>query len=249
MAHSEQVQPVRNAALSGPQLHWWRATEGHKTSAEETRKAYGICSPSFKQLSHNQRSWDYVWCIRLARTVGRHPRVTGSWMIGQCRRLRTESWGHSLDLRGRKSQEKGGKYKTRSFIFVLFTKYLFSSSYNLPWRHRGEYKYSSTLSLTSALDGVSGLRHAPGPFTHGKNSRYPLYIRVGGSQGRSGRRGKPRPHRGSSPGPSSLWQVAILTTLFRPTPNTTRANRSEMMGETCSTLRTWEIYEDFWSKN
>ena len=30
----------------------------------------------------------------------------------------------------------------------------------------GEYRYSSTLSLTSALDGVGGQRHAPGLGTH-----------------------------------------------------------------------------------
>jgi hypothetical protein len=34
----------------------------------------------------------------------------------------------------------------------------------------GEYKYSSTLSLTSALDGVYGQRHAPAAFPSGKKS-------------------------------------------------------------------------------
>ena len=33
----------------------------------------------------------------------------------------------------------------------------------------GEYRYSPTLSLTSALDGVGGKRHAPGRFTPGKD--------------------------------------------------------------------------------
>jgi len=32
---------------------------------------------------------------------------------------------------------------------------------------RGEQRYSFTLSLTSALDGVGGQRHAPGRFTPG----------------------------------------------------------------------------------
>jgi len=49
----------------------------------------------------------------------------------------------------------------------------------------GEYRYSSTLSLTSALDGVSGQRHAPVALPPGK-TRYPLYRRLGGLQGRSG---------------------------------------------------------------
>jgi len=57
----------------------------------------------------------------------------------------------------------------------------------------GELKYSFTLSLTSALDGVGGQRHDPD---------YPLYRRLGGPQGRSGRCGKSRPYRDSIPGPS-----------------------------------------------
>ena len=47
--------------------------------------------------------------------------------------------------------------------------------------------YSSTLSLTSALDGVGWLTPRPRHFPPGKNTRYPLYRRVGGPQGRSGR--------------------------------------------------------------
>jgi hypothetical protein len=46
--------------------------------------------------------------------------------------------------------------------------------------------YSSTLSLTSALDGASGQRHAPAALSPGK-SRCPLYRRLAGPQGRSGR--------------------------------------------------------------
>jgi hypothetical protein len=43
--------------------------------------------------------------------------------------------------------------------------------------------YSSTLSLTSALDGVGGQRHAPAALLPGK-ARYPLYGRLGEPQGR-----------------------------------------------------------------
>ena len=50
----------------------------------------------------------------------------------------------------------------------------------------GEYRYSFTLSLTSALDGVGGQRYAPAALPPGK-TRYPLYRRLGGPQGRSGR--------------------------------------------------------------
>jgi hypothetical protein len=45
--------------------------------------------------------------------------------------------------------------------------------------------YSSTLPLTFALDGVGRQRHAPTALPAGK-TRYPLYRRLGGSQGRSG---------------------------------------------------------------
>jgi len=46
--------------------------------------------------------------------------------------------------------------------------------------------YSSTVSLTSALDAVGGQRHAPAALPLGK-TRYPLYRRLDGPQGRSGR--------------------------------------------------------------
>jgi hypothetical protein len=52
--------------------------------------------------------------------------------------------------------------------------------------------YSSTLSLTSALDGVGGQTHAPATLPPGM-TRYPLYTKLGGPQGRSGRVRKIRP--------------------------------------------------------
>ena len=51
----------------------------------------------------------------------------------------------------------------------------------------GEYSYSCTLSLTSALDGGGWSTPRPGRFTPGKETRYPLYRRLGRPQGRSGR--------------------------------------------------------------
>jgi hypothetical protein len=41
--------------------------------------------------------------------------------------------------------------------------------------------HSSTLSLTSALDGVGGQRHVPAALSSGKNW-YPLHRRLGGPQ-------------------------------------------------------------------
>ena len=46
-----------------------------------------------------------------------------------------------------------------------------------------EQRYGSTLPLTSALDGVGGQHHAPAALPPGK-TRYPLYTRLGGPQGR-----------------------------------------------------------------
>ena len=46
---------------------------------------------------------------------------------------------------------------------------------------------SSTLSLTSTLDGSGWLTPRPGRFTPGKQSRYPFYRRLGGPKGRPGR--------------------------------------------------------------
>jgi hypothetical protein len=47
----------------------------------------------------------------------------------------------------------------------------------------GKYKYSSTLSLTSALGGGEWSASRPGRFAPGKKTRYPLYRRLGGPQG------------------------------------------------------------------
>jgi hypothetical protein len=61
--------------------------------------------------------------------------------------------------------------------------------------------YSSTLSLTLALDGVGGKRHAtlrPGRFTP-EMTRYPLF----GMLDQSGRVRKNSPYRNSIPGPPS----------------------------------------------
>jgi len=58
--------------------------------------------------------------------------------------------------------------------------------------------YGSTLSLTSALDGVGSQRHAPASLPPGK-TRYPLYRRLGGPEVRSGRVRKFSPAQGFDP--------------------------------------------------
>jgi hypothetical protein len=52
---------------------------------------------------------------------------------------------------------------------------------------RGEQRYSSTLSLTSVLEWAGWLALRPDRFTPDKETRYPLYRRLGKLQGRSGR--------------------------------------------------------------
>jgi hypothetical protein len=49
----------------------------------------------------------------------------------------------------------------------------------------GEYSYSSTLSLISAIDAVGGQHHAPAALPPGK-TRHPLCRRLGAPQGRCG---------------------------------------------------------------
>jgi hypothetical protein len=59
-----------------------------------------------------------------------------------------------------------------------------------PRRRLGGEEYNSYSFSTSALNGVSGQRHAPAAlYSQGKDPRYPLYRRLGGPQSRSGHRG------------------------------------------------------------
>ena len=76
--------------------------------------------------------------------------------------------------------------------------------------------HAYTLYLTSTVDGVSDQRLSQAVLPPGK-TRYPLYRRLGGPQGLSGRMKKisPSPHPDSIPGPSGPQRVEIPTELFR----------------------------------
>ena len=63
----------------------------------------------------------------------------------------------------------------------------------------GEYRYSSTLFLTSALQGGEGSASRPGRILPPEKTRYPLYRRLGGPQGRSGLVRKISPPPGFDP--------------------------------------------------
>jgi hypothetical protein len=73
----------------------------------------------------------------------------------------------------------------------------------------GEYRYSSALSLTSALDGVGGQRHAPAVLPP-RMTRYPLNRRLGGPPGRSGRVRRTSPPPGFDP--RTVQPVTSLST-------------------------------------
>ena len=77
--------------------------------------------------------------------------------------------------------------------------------------------YSSTLSLTSGPGG-GWVVSAPSLLYPLGKTQYPLYSRLGGTQGWSGQVQKISPLQNLIPGPSSPQQGAILTLLFQPTP-------------------------------
>ena len=80
------------------------------------------------------------------------------------------------------------------------------------------------LCLTSALDGGGRLAPRPGRFNPGKETRYPLYRRLGGPQGRSGRVRKISPPNGiRSPDRSALSEY--LHRLSYPGPLNFRIQR------------------------
>jgi hypothetical protein len=73
----------------------------------------------------------------------------------------------------------------------------------------GDYRYRSTLSLTSALDGDEWLTPHLGRFIPGKGTRYPLHRMLGEPGGRSGLVRKISP----SPGFDS-WTVQLVVSRY-----------------------------------
>ena len=70
--------------------------------------------------------------------------------------------------------------------------------------------------MTTALEGGEGSASRPGRSLPPGKSRYPLYRRLGGPQGRSGQVRKISPHRDSIPGPSkSMKLIAHLRLVAR----------------------------------
>jgi hypothetical protein len=104
-----------------------------------------------------------------------------------------------------------------TFIFTLPWRKIFEFSWQCKRVHprtghggpEREYRYSSSLSLTSALDGVGGHRHAPAAIY--PQERPGIHCKGGWLGPRAGldRCGKCRPHRDSIPGPSSPYFLAV----------------------------------------
>jgi hypothetical protein len=83
---------------------------------------------------------------------------------------------------------------------------------------QGEQKYTSTLSLTSVLDGRGWLTPIPSRFTPHPNKINGTHCTGGwvGPGAGLDRCRKFRPHRDSIPGPSSPWPVTIPIMLPGP---------------------------------
>ena len=77
--------------------------------------------------------------------------------------------------------------------------------------------HSSTLSLTSVLDGIGWSTPRPGRFTPGKETPCPSYRRVGEPQGRSGRVRKISPPPGLA-APNRPARSELLYRLSYPGP-------------------------------
>jgi hypothetical protein len=86
----------------------------------------------------------------------------------------------------------------------------------------GEERYTSTLSLTSAVDEVGWLKSRPGCYTTGKENRYPFYRRLGGPQGQSGRVRKISPPPGFDP--QTFQPVASRCTGWAIPPHRSKLN-------------------------
>jgi len=102
----------------------------------------------------------------------------------------------------------------------------------------GEEKYMSSLSLTSALDGGGWSTPHPGRFTPGKQTRYLLYRRLGGPQGRSGQVRKISPPQGFDPRtvqpvascyPGPLLHLSIIFKVYECNRNLTIKVTNKML--------------------
>ena len=101
----------------------------------------------------------------------------------------------------------------------------------------GEQRHSCTLSLTSAIEGVGGQRHAPSALPSGM-TRHSLYRRLGGTQERSGRVRKISPPTGIR-FPDRPTCSASLYRLIYPGPQIRSIITIYSEGNTRTSLTAW----------
>jgi len=82
--------------------------------------------------------------------------------------------------------------------------------------------------MTAALEGGEWSAARPGRTLPPEKTRYPLYRRLGGPQGRSGQVRKISSLPGFDPGPSSPYLVAILTGIPGPSTRTWRPEKASL---------------------
>jgi hypothetical protein len=101
----------------------------------------------------------------------------------------------------------------------MLNNWLNSSRFHPFIGHKGRYgeqRYSSTLFLTSALEGGEGSASRPCRTLVPGKTRYPLYRRLGGPQGRSGQVWKISPPPGLDP--RAVQPVGIRYTDYATRP-------------------------------
>jgi len=99
----------------------------------------------------------------------------------------------------------------------------------------GEWWHSSTLSLTSALDGVGRQLHASADLPSG-NARYPLYRKLGRPLGWSGRLGKISPLTGIL-SPDRPARSELLYRMSYPDPPKTLYVKTKWQHRGCITTK------------
>jgi hypothetical protein len=157
---------------------------------------HGMAHPQVADIENSRKIWRVI-----ANILNRHLRSANKRYTSGVRRglaiARHKKWVFTNCFTGLKYIEVSTKSR-----FVSKKKEVKQSRYS-PWRRMRERRYSSYSFTTSALDGVSGQRHAPAAlYPRGKDPRYPLDRKLGGPQSRSwhgGYRKNPLPLPGIEP--------------------------------------------------
>ena len=151
--------------------------------------------------------WDYTDCIYLSCIFN----LTVPLCIDSLMKVEKQ---RNVQLYQNKVLQLCSADSKRFEFLILFSRQV--SPFHRPRRSLGrvEVQLYSILDLCTRRGEGSASR--PGSNLPPGKTRYPLYRRLGGPQGRSGLVRKISPHRDSIAGPSSPQAVAIPTTLPGP---------------------------------